>query len=372
MHLGRRLLGRRLFRGLGLPTRRLRALFRGRLCPLGLMLRRLASRADLGLEQALLCAAPALAIAPEVLRLLRLLGGHLVSGRHQHRGRRRVRGGNLVSTARVGLHPFLRSTGPCSSIERKGSRGRLQARGDRRGSGWAHRGQKELALLGAARLLHRLVLHGAARGLLVLRLPAILVHVLVLDGRRAAALLPHLLLPDIVVHAVSHESGVSKSVCSRVSERGAAADSRFESTHCGSGYGTGATPRHRSLGTSGSLFRQPLLACSGTRAPRTRQPRPPPVGPRAPQPSRPRPPSRRQEALPSGRPKAAPLPPPPRRPRRPPRSVATAGRTWADPRPPGKCGMVEVNERRYKHARLSVYEAKQPPGPSPGPPSAGS
>ena len=340
MHLGRRLLGRRL-----------------------------------GLHRALLCAAPALAIAPEVLRLLRLLGGHLVSGRHQHRGRRRVRGGNLVSTARVGLHPFLRSTGPCS-IERKGPRGRLQARGDRRGSGWAHRGQKELALLGAARLLHRLVLHGAARGLLVLvrslRLPAILVHVLVLDGRRAATLLPHLLLPDIVVHAVSHESGVSKSVCSRVSERGAAADSRFESTHCGSGYGTAATPRHRSLGTSGSLFRQPLLACSGTRAPRTRQPRLPPVGPRAPQPSRPRPPSRRQEALPSGRPKAAPLPPPPRRPRRPPRSVATAGRTWADPRPPGKCGMVQVNERRYKHARLTVYEAKQPPGPSPGPPSAGS
>ena len=97
----------------------------------------------------------------------------------------------------------------------------MQAHGDRRSSGRAHRGQKELALVGAARLLHCLVLHGAALGLLVLvrslRLPAILLHVLVLDGRRAAALLAHLTLPDVVVHAAGHESRASKSVCSRVS-----------------------------------------------------------------------------------------------------------------------------------------------------------
>ena len=89
----------------------------------------------------------------------------------------------------------------------------MQAHGDRRSSGRAHRGQKELALVGAARLLHRLVLHGAALGLLVLvrslRLPAILVHVLVLDGWGAAAFLAHLTLPDVVVHAAGHESRVS-------------------------------------------------------------------------------------------------------------------------------------------------------------------
>eukprot|EP00964_Phaeocystis_antarctica_P077648 scaffold48221_cov51-Phaeocystis_antarctica.AAC.2 len=80
-------------------------------------------------------------------------------------------------------------------------------------------------------------------------------------------------------------------------------------------------PRHRDLGTFGGASRRPLLACSGTRAPRTRQPRPPPAGTRAPQQSRPRPPSRRRGDLPSRRPKAAP-PPPPRRPQRPPQSVA--------------------------------------------------
>ena len=99
----------------------------------------------------------------------------------------------------------------------------MQAHGDRRSSGRAHRGQKELALVGAARLLHRLVLHGAALGRLVLvrslRLRAILVHVLVLDGRRAAALLPHLLPPDVVVHAalLGHASLVHHLVGKRLS-----------------------------------------------------------------------------------------------------------------------------------------------------------
>ena len=97
--------------------------------------------------------------------------------------------------------------------------------GDCRGSGRIYHGQNELALLGVARLLHRLVLHLAALGLLVLvrslRLPALLVHVLVLDGWRTAALLPHLLLPDIVVHAVG--SALVSKVSMQVSERGAAA-----------------------------------------------------------------------------------------------------------------------------------------------------
>ena len=143
----------------------------------------------------------------------------------------------------------------------------MQAHGDRRSSGRAHRGQKELALVGAARLLHHLVLHGAALGLLVLvrslRLPAILVHVLVLDGWGAAAFLAHLTLPDVVVHAAGHESRVSKSVCSRVSERGAAADSRGSSPL--------TVARAMALGQRqgidpwaplGSLSWQPLLACS--------------------------------------------------------------------------------------------------------------
>ena len=142
----------------------------------------------------------------------------------------------------------------------------MQEHGDRRSSGRAHRGQKELALVGAARLLHRLVLHGAALGLLVLvrslGLPAILVHVLVLDGWGAAAFLAHLTLPDVVVHAAGHESRVSKSVCSRESERGAAADSRGSSPVT---VARAMAPGQRqgiSLGTSGQPLLQPLLACS--------------------------------------------------------------------------------------------------------------
>ena len=68
-------------------------------------------------HRGLLCAVLSLAIAPEVLRFLRLLWGHLglvCVRHHSYHGRRWTRCGDLVSTSRIGLLLFLRNARPCS------------------------------------------------------------------------------------------------------------------------------------------------------------------------------------------------------------------------------------------------------------------